>query len=264
MYQHEQIQKSRLGRLLVNRGYISEDQLHDALHLQVERQLMLGEVLLQEGWISQRELKRVLRLQSNHRLAAATVTMLVAPFQPLLAVAATPVSLPINSVNAQAVMDGSQTLGGMQALDDAELGEVSAQGFVPALSALGLVPQASGASAGLPQRYQQADEDEQDEEQIAAELADSVLTLAGFGPISNLIDADITVTGLKYRTDRPNIELLDNGGVKFYMPESIERVAMENIRVKGSTDAATFGNIYMSDISYGARSSYTIGAPSVY
>jgi len=98
----------------------------------------------------------------------------------------------------------------------------------------------------------------QDEEQIAGELADTVLTVAGLGPISGMIDADIKIEGLEYHTDKPMMELMDGGAMKFYMPKSIDRISMENMRVKGNTDGPTLGSIYMSDITYGPNSSYTI------
>lgn len=263
--QHEQIQKSRLGRLLVNRGYISEKQLDQALHLQVERGVMLGEVLVEEGWISDRELQKVLRHQKNYRFATAAVTMIVAPLQPMMAMAATPMAAPVTSPRIEVSEAQLSGLKGLQALDDEELSGVNAQGFFPgmALGPAALGQNADGIAAGLLNKYDENDDYEnQDDEEIVAELADTVLTVAGFGPISNLIDADITIEGLKYSDDRPMMEALEDGRMKFYMPESIDLIAMENIRVKGSTDQATMGSIYMSDISYGPRSSYTIGGKS--
>ena len=56
-------EKSRLGRLLVNRGYLSETQLEDGLRLQREAGQRLGEVFIQSGWISEKELNRVLKHQ---------------------------------------------------------------------------------------------------------------------------------------------------------------------------------------------------------
>ncbi|MBC7182164.1 MAG: pilus assembly protein PilB, partial [Marinobacter sp.] len=51
-------EKSRLGRLLVNRGYLSEGQLEDGLRVQRETGQRLGEVLVQAGWITRKELDR--------------------------------------------------------------------------------------------------------------------------------------------------------------------------------------------------------------
>ncbi|MEX0603199.1 MAG: hypothetical protein WD623_01805 [Marinobacter sp.] len=51
--------------MLVNRGYLSEDQLETGLRLQRETDQRLGEVLIQAGWVSDRELQRVLRHQHH-------------------------------------------------------------------------------------------------------------------------------------------------------------------------------------------------------
>ena len=265
MTRHDQIQKSRLGRILVNRGYISEQQLDAALIAQAERGMMLGEVLVADGLITEKDLGRVLRHQKNYRFATAAVTMIVAPLQPMISMAASPAALPLNNTRVELSEAQLGSLKGLQPLDDEELSGVNAQGFFPgaALQAMGIqaLDNADGVAAGLQHKYNDEDENEQqNEEQIAGELADSVLTMAGIGPISDLIEADIRVEGLRYSTDRPNIELLEDGRMKFYMPQSIDLIAMENIRVKGNTSGPTMGSIYMSDISYGPRSSYTIGA----
>ena len=64
-------EKSRLGRLLINRGYLSEGQVNEGLRLQRESGQRLGEVFIQAGWISEKELHRVLKHQSRYRNAAA-------------------------------------------------------------------------------------------------------------------------------------------------------------------------------------------------
>jgi hypothetical protein len=261
---NEQLAKSRLGRLLVNRGYISEAQLDEALKLQVSQNLMLGEVLVKQGWITQKLLDRTLKTQSRYRYTAAFVTMVAAPFQPMLAMAASPVAaIPVNtSVSSQLSESQMGKFGGMQMLDDEELSGVNAQGFgaVPGIG-ISLGQNAGGIAAGFQHKYQEdEDYEEPKDEQVAYELADTVLTMAGVGPISNLIDADITIEGVQYAEGRAPIEVTEEGGMKIYMPTEIARISMENIRVKGSTSSATFGNIYMSDISYHPDSSYTIRA----
>lgn len=261
MSHHDQIQKSRLGRILVNRGYISESQLDQALVAQAEEGRLLGAVLLDRGWISDRDLKRVLRHQKNYRFATAAITMVVAPLQPMFAFAATPIGLPVISPRAEASVDQMPSLKGLQALDDEALSSVNAQGFFPAMASPGLSigQNADGIAAGFYHKYDEDEEyEEQDDESIAGELADTVLTVAGLGPISNMIEADITIQGLEYHTDKPMMEVLDGGRMKFYMPKHIDRISMENIRVKGNTSGPTLGNIYMSDISYGPESNYII------
>ena len=82
-------EKSRLGRLLVGRGYLTEAQLDEGLRVQRESGLRLGEVFIQSGWISEKELSRVLKHQSRYRNAAALVAVVALPFQPLVGFAAT-------------------------------------------------------------------------------------------------------------------------------------------------------------------------------
>ncbi len=261
---NEQLAKSRLGRLLVNRGYISEAQLSEALKLQASENMMLGEVLLKQGWISEKELSRTLKHQSRYRYTAAFVALVAAPFQPMIAVAASPAAaLPItNASSSQLTQAQLGKLGGMQMLDDEALAGVNAQGFgsIPGMG-ISFGQNADGALAGFQHKYQEhEDYEEPEDEQIAYELADSVLTMAGVGPISNLIDADISVEGVKYQDGRAPIEITEDGSMKFYMPTEIARISMENIRVKGNDSGPTMGNIYMSNIKYHPDSSYTISA----
>ena len=261
MRHHEQIQKSRIGRLLVNRGYITESQLAEALVAQADRGCLLGEVLLEREWIREKDLKRVLRHQKNYRLATAAVTLVVAPLQPMFALAASPSALPLTNNHRVEVTDKQLGgLKGLQALDDEALSDVSAQGFFPGMApAIGIGQNADGVAAGMFHKYQDdGDLEEPEDEQIAGELADTVLTVAGLGPISSLIEADITIEGLEYHTDKPMMEMLEGGKMKFYMPKSIDRISMENMRVKGNTSGPTLGSIYISDITYGPNSSYTI------
>lgn len=261
---NEQLAKSRLGRLLVNRGYISEAQLDEALKIQASQNMMLGEVLVKQGWISQKELDRTLKRQSRYRYTAAFVTMVAAPFQPMMALAASPAAaIPVNTSSSTQISESQLgKFGGMQMLDDEALAGVNAQGFgaIPGLG-ISMGQNASGVAAGFQHKYQEdEDYEEQSEEQVAYELADSVLTMAGVGPISNLIEADISIEGVKYAEGRAPIEITEDGAMKMYMPTEIARISMENIRVKGNDSGPTFGNIYMSDITYHPDSSYTIRA----
>lgn len=261
---NEQLAKSRLGRLLVNRGYISEAQLDEALKLQASENMMLGEVLIKQGWITQKELNRTLKQQSRHRYTAAFVALVATPFQPMIAMAASPVAaIPVNtSSSSQLSQSQLGKFSGMQMLDDEALAGVNAQGFgsIPGIG-ISMGQNADGAVVGFQHKYQEDDEyEEPKDEQIAYELADSVLTVAGVGPISSLIEADISIEGVKYAEGRSPIEITEDGAMKMYMPTEIARISMENIRVKGNTSGPTFGSIYMSDISYHPDSNYTIRA----
>ena len=154
---------------------------------------------------------------------------------------------------------------GMQMLDDEEMSSVNAQGFGVPIIGSGVAQDfgenAGGALAGEQHKYRDNEEVKpQDDEQIANGLADAALTVAGIGPISNFIDAKITIEGLKYKEGRAPIELLADGRMKFYMPTDIDRISMEDIRIKGNDSGPILGNIFMSNIHYNPESSYTIGA----
>jgi len=263
MNKHDQIQKSRIGRVLVNRGYITELQLDEALKVQAAENKLLGEVLLAREWICQKDLDRALRQQKGYRFAAAAVTMVVAPLQPLMAFAATPIGLPLSNTRVEMSLEELGGLTGLKALDDEEMAGVSAQGFAPIGLGMSFGQNADALAAGLQHKYREDEDyeyDEQYEEQIAYEMADTVLTMAGLGPISSLLEANVTVQGVHYQSDNPMMEITEDGRMKFYMPTEIERVSMEDIRVKGNFDGPTMGSIYMSNIKFGAGSSYTIGA----
>jgi hypothetical protein len=260
----EQLEKSRLGRLLVNRGVISEFQLDQALIIQAATKTRLGEVLVQKGWVTNSDVEAVLRQQHRTRRLAAFMTLIVTPFVSLPSLATTAVSIPgVKPRPIQENIDATMPqLGGLQMMSEEEMEGVSAQGLFSPRSNLGLQTNDDGIGAGLFNKYNDDEDDDyqQDEEQIAYELADTVLTMAGLGPISSLIDADVTIEGLRYHEGQSQIEITADGAMKFYMPEGIDKVSMENIRVAGSDDPAIFGHIFMTDIKWAAGSNYTIRA----
>lgn len=259
MNQHEQIAKSRLGRLLVNRGYITEDQLSDALVAQAQEGVLLGEVLVSRGLISEKDLSRTLKQQKRHRYSAAFIAMVATPFQPMMALAATPAALPITNQKVEMSEMDMGSLGGLQMLDDSELSDVSAQGISMGQIDLDLLNQASTVNNPLHFKPRDFEDDEESrEELIAQDLTDTVLDAAGIGPIAGFLDSDLSIEGVKYQEGRAPIEILPDGSLKFYMPTEIARISMENIRVKGDDSGATFGNVYMSGISYHPESNYTI------
>lgn len=89
MFDHSQVQaKSRLGRLLVDKGMITSAQLDFALVEQVTTGRKLGEILMEQGLISSRQLKRALRKQTSYRTAAAFAAMIMGPIAPLASFAA--------------------------------------------------------------------------------------------------------------------------------------------------------------------------------
>jgi cellulose synthase/poly-beta-1,6-N-acetylglucosamine synthase-like glycosyltransferase len=56
-----------LGRILVERGMISQEQLVKALHLQVSQAAPLGDILVSEGWVRRDEVEGALAEQSGLR-----------------------------------------------------------------------------------------------------------------------------------------------------------------------------------------------------
>ena len=262
---NEQLAKSRLGRLLVNRGYITEDQLAEGLKLQASEGCLLGEVLIAKGYISEKDLQRTLKHQKRYRYTAAFVALATAPFQPMVAMAASPIGMPLTNTKIELSSADMGKFSGMQMMDDSELSGVNAQGFGGPIPGAGFATglgQNGGdsVSAGYHNKYQDDEEyKEQDDEQIAGEIADTVLTMAGLGPISGMIDANVSIEGLKFQEGRSQVEITDDGRMKFYMPTEIARISMEDIRVKGNDSGPTMGSIYISDIKFDPRSSYTVG-----
>ena len=85
MPSHQQIiEKSRLGRLLVNRGYINEEQLKSALAESYASGLRIGEYLVKQGFISEKQLFDTLRRQKRLRFVLTLFTAIIVPFQPLV------------------------------------------------------------------------------------------------------------------------------------------------------------------------------------
>jgi hypothetical protein len=238
-------EKSRLGRLLVNRGYLTEIQLEDGLRLQRDSGKRLGEVLVEAGWLTERELHRVLRHQSRYRNAAALVTMAVLPFQPMISFAA-------NSQNGSDLnpADAGQMIGEgkFQPLSEAEMGSVSGQA-----GQAGLFQHVSEVSAMPADARQAENSGEKGPDAIKAlEFAANV-----FVPVLNFLESDLSVTGVHYREGVPRFAIHNDGGLALALPERIEQIRMDNIRVMGSA-GASMGNIIISDVQFHAGSSLTI------
>lgn len=233
----KQLDKSRLGRLLVNRGYISEQQLESALTQQRETGQRLGEVLVCLELITERDLERTLKHQTRYRYTAAFVALVVAPLQPIVAFAATSqaASASTDATAAEQVKDFKSRTG-LKPLDDSEMAGVSAQGIA---------------------------EDVQNIMQLVdGELKpDSVKVLKTvtnvFLPVTNALDWDSTVEGVVYDLSKPGFEILAPGKMKLALPTHIDKISLENIRVAGST-GASFGSVYMSDINFSADSNIVI------
>lgn len=68
--QAEAHRQSRLGQILIRKGYISREQLNEAVHLSIRHDQRLGEYLIEHGMISRWQLRRALSSQSQQRLSA--------------------------------------------------------------------------------------------------------------------------------------------------------------------------------------------------
>lgn len=236
----QQLDKSRLGRLLVNRGYITDEQLTQALGVQRESGDRLGEILVRAGWVTSRELQRTLKHQSRYRYTAAFAAMVVAPLQPVAALAAPAPALP----SATPPTAGQQARGdsGMKALSEAEMKEVSGQGsneFIANAHAIAQTP----------------DSDDEAEDQALDTLE---LAARTFIPVLSFLDSDLTVTGVDFGDSGPGYGIADDGTVTLNMPERIEEIRMERIRVEGSPASASMGSIRVSNLRFSDDSHLSI------
>ncbi|MGO1462950.1 MAG: pilus assembly protein PilB [Marinobacter sp.] len=235
-------EKSRLGRLLVNRGYLSEGQLEEGLRVQRERGTRLGEVFIAAGWITEKELGRVLKHQSRYRNAAAMVTMAALPFQPLVTFAASS-----NASAAQAVETGEYSdLSGMAPLTEDELSSISGQGSVTLFDRIGSVASAAGSN------------DSGEGSGMRPDIVEGLkLTANVFVPVLNMLDSDISISGVHYREGEPAYLVGEGGAVSMAFPERIEEIRMDNIRVSGGSSPA-MGNVSIQNIRFHPDSGMTI------
>ena len=236
-------EKSRLGRLLLNRGYLSEEQLSEGLRRQRETGQKLGEVLVASGWITERDLNRALRHQAHYRNAAALMTMVALPFQPLVSFAATPAEASANTAHAGQMMAG----GGLAALTDEEMAGVAAQSSAGLLERIAAVSDKT-AAATTDDPLNPTTIDAVEGLRLAANL---------FVPVLNFLDSELTVSGVYYRDGQPRFSLRDDGALTLALPERIEEIRMANIRVSGGLTPA-MGDISLRDIQFDPASRMTL------
>lgn len=237
-HQHQQ-EKSRLGRLLVSRGYLSESQLQQGLAIQRETGQRLGEALVQCGWISERELHRVLRHQARYRHALAFMAMVSLPLQPLVTMASPQVATPPR--NADSGLEYQQGRG-LQALSDLEMAEHSGQGgseFLTTVAELRTLASNGGNDQG---------------ETDALDGLRFVATT--FIPVLAFLDAEVSLDGVHYASGQPRFELQPDGGLKLALPERIDAIRMADLRV--SAGGASLGSVSLHDVRFHPQSSMTI------
>lgn len=237
-------EKSRLGRLLINRGYLSEGQLDEALLLQRETGQRLGEVLITAGWVTDKELHRVLKHQARYRNAAALVTMVTLPFQPLVSLAAGHTSAA--SMPAQAGQLYEE--GGFAPLSDSDMAGVTAQSSVGLLERIETVAAMPGNAGGVVDDPELAGLDSVEGIKLAANI---------FVPVLSFLDSDLTISGVHYREGEPRYSIREDGALRLAFPERIEEIRMDNIRVSGN-QSPSMGNVSIHNIRFHPDSQMTI------
>ena len=80
----EAYHNSRLGQILIKKGYISPEQLDEAIHLSENHDKPLGELLIEHRMLSRWQLRRALSSQSQLRLSASLSMVLLTPAYKLL------------------------------------------------------------------------------------------------------------------------------------------------------------------------------------
>jgi hypothetical protein len=226
MHKRQEIQqKSRLGLLLINKGFITRPQLDQALRLQSETGMRLGEVLVDQGWITERQLNRSLKKQSRYRYAAAFAALLLGPLQPFMASA----NIERDPISTEQVIEKKdRTLSsGLTALSDQDMGDVTAQGV--------------SDNIGRLQDILENTLDTSDNGQNSLETIANLLL-----PAANLFDADVEMSDISYADGRTNT-LNADGSIGIALPTHIGQIAFKNVRVQGS-DSGHLGDLYIKDI----------------
>lgn len=77
--QHAAYHNSRLGQILIRKGYISPEQLDEAIQRSVSHDKPLGEYLIEHRMLSRWQLRRALSSQSRRRLSASLSVVLLTP-----------------------------------------------------------------------------------------------------------------------------------------------------------------------------------------
>ncbi len=232
----KQMERSRLGRLLINRGYITQEQLKEALMIQRKKGARLGRVMVDQGLISDAELNRTLKHQERYRYVAALVAVVVTPLQPLAAFASgsAGASIPDKRPVASQLQNFSKA-SGLRSLGEEALGQVTARGFVEDAQWLsGAVSQAKDGQVPI--------DEESDETGQVKMLAHLVL------PMTNFMDLEARVEGVRYGNPGQLMTFGDDGGLQLAFPSHIDRFSTENIKPTGSS-GAVFGSLYFTDIS---------------
>ncbi len=232
--------KSRLGLLLIRKGLITSAQLDSALQIQLTSNKLLGEVLIDQGFLSPKQLSRALKKQSRYRFIAAFIAMILGPMS--FGAFASSGSSQTQDQASQSQLDSYQ---GLEALDDESLDSIQGQGLnTPQQSFENLLASAQGSNS-----------QHQDELSELGALNDVVNAL---NPIASMLDSDVSITGVKYNTNKARQVIHEDGSIEFSLPAEIEEIAFRNIRVKGSDSQHSMGDIVISNVRFSDQSSIRI------
>lgn len=211
-------ERSRLGRLLLEKGIISEEQLNQAIEQQKITGQKLGEVLTGWNLATQRQITGLLRRQRNLRMATAVATALLGPLQ---AFAASPV--PVTQVTSTQSSARSE---GLKELSEDEMGDVSAQGSLSQDQLLNLA-QHSKDGDGL-------------------EVIKDVAKL--LNPVLQMLDSETSMKDVVYDPENAKAVVNKDGSVTLRLPSSIGELSFRNIRVAGDTQGYSLGSIVIKGI----------------
>ena len=237
-------QKSRLGSLLIRKGLLTQSQLDIALKVQLKTQQRLGEVLVEQGLLTKRQLTKALKKQNRTRVVAAFMAMILGPMSfGAFASHSTSSQSDQATASAQANANAKSDLNdyqGLQSLDDDALDDIQGQGFLqsPSEAYSALLQQANGEAS----------------DELGA--LDEVASL--LNPLASMLDADITVKGVKYNNQKVKQVIHEDGSIELALPSEIEEIAFRDLRVKGADSSRTFGDVVISGIKFSDQSSIKI------
>lgn len=233
---NEAAAKSRLGLLLLHKGLINQQQLDLALREQAKTGKRLGEVFIDWGMVSERQLNKALKKQSRYRLVAAFIAMMLGPMS---------FGAFANSTSTQSTSENRAELHvndyqGLMAMDDSALADISGQGKTLDEAVQGIIDESQGTAS--------------DEHDLG--VLDDIATV--LNPLGQMLDADVTVKGVKYDNQKPRQKVNDDGSIDMSLPSEIEEIAFRNLRVKGSDTHSGFGDIVISGVRFSSQSNIRI------
>lgn len=225
--------KSRLGLLLIRKGLITPEQLELALKEQNRTDMRLGEVLVGWGMVTERQINRALKRQSRYRLITAIAAVLLAPIQPFMTFA-------WGSTTTDRIEQLEGDYASLRALGDDEMADVTGQA-------------SNNLLASVDNMIQELKGEKADENDLG--ILDDLATLAM--PFSQVLDADVNISGVHYDNSKPRQTLNADGSITVALPSQIEEISFKNVRVMGSNGPA-FGDLIVSNVQFSPESSMTI------